>query len=88
MFHKTKGRRLQSAENCEKGTEYRNRLEVKLIIFYYRFFPGHFRDFLPFYSDVTIIHMIIKKISSNEHSCNTCPHGALHFIRHQTIKPP
>ena len=43
---KTKGCRLQSRENCEKGTEYRNRLEVKLIIFYYRFFPGTFPRFL------------------------------------------
>ena len=43
---KTKGWRLQSRENCEKGTEYRNRLEVKLIIFYHRFFPGTFPRFL------------------------------------------
>ena len=35
-------------------TEYKNRLEVKLINFYYRFFLAAFRDFLLFYLDVII----------------------------------
>ena len=51
-------------------------------------FWRHFRDFLLFYLNVTIIRVIIKKISINEHSCKTCPHGAPHFIRHETPKPP
>ena len=86
---KTKGWRLQSRENCEKITEYKKPPRGKTNKFLLSlFFRGHFRDFLPFYSDVTIIHMIIKKISSNEHSSNTYPNGAPHSIWNQTPKPP
>ena len=52
------------------------------------FFWRLFCDFLLFYLDVTIIRTVVKKISSNEHSCKTCPHGAPHLVRDQTPKPP